>query len=161
MKRINDIFLVKLLSVICLLAVFAAGFLVFGKKQVTEEFIPPSFDDSAVSGVPSVSDDLWKELETDAFTVAVCNRIYVTGDYARVIFYNSSGNDCLLKLRMLDSDGSVIAETGLIKPYEYISDVYLQKKPYDDGKVILKIMAYEPDTYYSAGAVSVNADIFV
>ena len=60
---------------------------------------------------------------------------------------------------MLNKENSVISETGIIKPGEYIPRVYINSDSFSDETAVLKIMAYEPDTYYSEGAVSVNVNI--
>ena len=163
MKRTNDSLLIKILSVICILSVTAAAvFLIFGKRQIKEEFVPPPFDSSAITGTPEVQEKgNWQSLDTDAFSVSVYTDVYISDNYAEIMLHNPSDNSCLLMLRMLDGDKNIIAHTGLIRPDEYISRVKLSADCFSEDAAVLKIMAYEPDTYYSAGAVSVNADIFV
>lgn len=81
------------------------------------------------------------------------------GGAADVYFTNSSEQEVWLKLRVLDEDGSIIGETGLIKPGEYVKSVLIDKDVSDGSSIKLKIMAYEPQTYYSAGAVTLNTQI--
>ena len=60
---------------------------------------------------------------------------------------------------MLDENGNTLGETGLIKPGEYVQSVELDRVPKVGTPIVLKIMAYQPDTYYSEGAVSLNTTI--
>ncbi|MCI7345781.1 MAG: hypothetical protein SPF67_01215 [Eubacteriales bacterium] len=43
-----------------------------------------------------------------------------------------------------------------MKPNEYIKTIEFIETPQKGEKIKLKIMAYEPDTYYSAGAVTLS-----
>ena len=61
-----------------------------------------------------------------------------------------------LKVRVLNSDGNILGESGLIRPGEYVQSVALQTIPSSGSAVALKIMAYEPETYYSAGTVTLT-----
>ena len=60
---------------------------------------------------------------------------------------------------MFDEQGNMLGETGLIKPNEYVKYVTLSKTLEVGTKIKLKIMGYEPHTYYSAGAASLNTQI--
>ena len=51
---------------------------------------------------------------------------------------------------------NILGETGLVRPGEYVQTVALTTIPKSGTPITLKIMAYEPDTYYSAGAASLN-----
>lgn len=75
---------------------------------------------------------------------------------ADVYFTNSEKFDVWLKLRVLTADGTLLGETGLIRPGEYVKSVSLTSEVEDGTAIKLKIMAYEPDTYYSAGSVTLN-----
>ena len=46
-----------------------------------------------------------------------------------------------------------------MKPGEYVKSVSIDKDISDGSSIKLKIMAYEPQTYYSAGAVTLNTQI--
>ena len=57
-------------------------------------------------------------------------------------------------------DEKVVGETGLLKPGEYIKEVKLDKSLKKDDEITLKVMGYEPDTYYSAGSISLNTKVW-
>ena len=94
-----------------------------------------------------------------AFKCSICGNVIASGGAADVYFTNSSEQEVWLKLRVLDEDGNIIGETGLIKPGEYVKSVSIDKDISDGSTIKLKIMAYEPETYYSAGAVTLNTKI--
>ena len=74
-------------------------------------------------------------------------------------FTNDDGNEVWLKLRILDEEDNILAETGLLKPNQYVRTVTFDTVPENRANIKLKIMAYEPDTYYSAGAVTLNTTV--
>ena len=64
-----------------------------------------------------------------------------------------------LDYRVLDENGEMLGETGLIKPNEYVKYVALSRELPQGTKIKLKIMGYEPQTYRSAGAATLNTTI--
>lgn len=137
---------------------FAALF--FGEPQIQMEFTPPPFEESAEKGIPNVPGNLgWDELNASAFKVSVCGKVFFENEKAVVWFTNPDENTLWLKLRIIDSEGDIIGETGIIRPGEYIKDVSLSGEISDGMPIILKVMSYEPETYYSAGAISLNTVI--
>ena len=129
-----------------------------GGKTEPAEFVPPKFDPAAQSGMPEVADKSWTQLYRDgmSFSAHVCGKVIVNDGSADVFFTNDEGNDVWLKLRILDENDNILAETGLLKPNEYVKSVSFTKIPKSGAKIKLKVMAYEPDTYYSAGSVTMN-----
>ena len=91
-----------------------------------------------------------------SFSAHVCGKVIIENDSAELFFTNGSGNNVWLKLRILDEKNHILAETGLLKPNEYIKTIEFIETPQKGEKIKLKIMAYEPDTYYSAGAVTLS-----
>lgn len=147
--------------VLCALAVTAMCLsLALGNGQTQAEFIPPPFDANACIGTPEVSEKLgWNELDAQAFKVSVCGGIVPSDASADIWLTNPDSNSVWLKLRVLDMDGTILGETGLIKPGEYLQSVSLGSVPPSGTAIVLKIMAYEPETYYSAGAISINTTV--
>ena len=90
------------------------------------------------------------------FSALVCGEIRAENGRADVYFTNEADNNVYLRLKITDSDSNVLAETGLIKPGEYVKSISFDKSPYSGQTIKMKIMAYEPDTFYSAGAVTLN-----
>lgn len=125
----------------------------------SQEFVPPEFDSGAAVGAPSVPNDMgYLEVykEGMSFNAFVCGEVNIKDGKADIYFTNPEKNTLWMKLRIFDENGKVIAETGLIKPNEYLKTVSFDTVPKNNSKITMKIMTYEPNTYYSGGAVSLN-----
>lgn len=152
---------VPVLAAVCLLclAVMTIALICTGTPS-QKEFTPPPFDASVVSGTPEVPEELgWQELDAQTFRVSVCGAAVLEGSQADVWLTNPEGNNVWLKLRILDEDGEVLGETGLIRPGEYVQSVTFDTVPASGVEISMKVMAYEPETYHSAGAVTLNTTI--
>lgn len=148
-------------AVICVLSLVVMLIaLTVGHKQVQEEFTPPSFDVYAIAGSPVVPEGLgWTELDCKAYKVSVCGQVVANGNSADLWLYNPESNTVWLKVRILDEKGNTLGETGLLKPGEYVQSTELERVPADGSAIALKIMAYQPDTYYSEGTAILNTSI--
>lgn len=93
------------------------------------------------------------------YRFSVCGNVMTEGNEAVVYLTNPAENEVWMKLRVLDENGNVLGETGLIKPGEYVKSVALNTLPDAGTKISLKIMGYEPETYRSAGSVTLNTAI--
>lgn len=155
-------------QVTVLAAVFAVAVIIMivallaPKEAERGEFVPPTFDASAVEGTPEVPEGLGYSApfqEGMAYRFAVCGNVTMDGRQALVYFTNPAENETWTKLRIYDESGNVLGETGLIKPGEYVQYVELNKELASGTPIKLKIMGYEPDTYLSAGSVVLNTQI--
>ena len=145
-----------LAAAICILSLVIMLFALTAQKppQIAGEFTPPPFDSTAVVATPLVPDGLgYSELDCQAYKVSLCGKLNANGD---IWLTNPESNEVWLKVRVLDENGNILGETGLVRPGEYIQTVDLISVPKAGTPVTLKIMAYEPETYYSAGAASLN-----
>ena len=157
--------IVRLLGAACVVAliVLIAVICISVRKQtpIVGEFSPPPFESAAVYGVPEVDETLgWSELSVRAgYIVHVCGVLNADDDGTVAVFFSSDAdNDVWLKLRLKNADGATIGETGILKPGEYVERVTLN----DDaasGEVVLQILGYEPETYYSAGSVTLATEL--
>ena len=162
MKRSNRVILI--LSLLCIVS---AGLMIMslcvgGRDEV--EFVPPKFDESVKQGIPPADETEsygWAEISQDGipYKVAVCGNIRIMNGSAFVFLTNYAENNVWLKLRILDGEGNIVAETGLAKPGEYVESAKLTRTMEKEEPVKLKIMAYEPQTYYSAGSIMLNTTV--
>jgi NADPH-dependent 2,4-dienoyl-CoA reductase/sulfur reductase-like enzyme len=144
-----------LVSVILMIAALANP-----KVGEPQAFTPPPFEDTAVSGVPAVPEGLgWGELDAKVYKASVCGVIRVEDGSADVWFTNPESNTVWLKLRILDKNGNILGETGIIKPGEYVQSIVFDTVPASGQAISMKLMAYEPETYHSAGVVTLNTTI--
>jgi len=122
------------------------------------KFTPPPFESAAVTGVPEVDEALgWSELAIrEGYVVHVCGMLNASADGIVPVWFSSdSGNSVWVKLRMRSGDGSILGETGILKPGEYVESLQLRDMAAltSGMDVVLQVMGYEPETYYSAGSV--------
>lgn len=158
MTKENKLLLTLSIACAIALAVMVIALCMTGGAE-QKPFESPPFDTNAVEGEPSVSQTLgYSVLYQDgmSFKVGICGNVNIKGSTADVYFTNVSENALWLKLRVLDSKGDIIGESGLIKPGEYLKSVELNSSVKADERVTLKIMSYEPDTYYSLGAITLT-----
>lgn len=150
------IILAAVLCVALLIAVIA----LYTMPQPTQgEFIPPEFDAAAIAGEPQVPQELgYSKIYRDGmeFSAWVCGKVTQESGAAVVYFTNPSENNVWMKVRMMDQKGNVLGESGLILPGEYVRTVSLAKELKPGSAVSMKIMTYEPETYFSMGAVTLN-----
>ena len=153
MKTIRNILIFVILATLVL------GVVACREKQ--PEFVPPPFDEAAQAGTPTVPEGLgWEEIDANGlYRVSVCGVVTLNGNKSDVYFTNPEGNNVWLKLRIMDEGGNILGQTGLIKPGEYVQSVTFDTVPEKGAKIVMKVMSYEPDTYYSAGAISLNTVI--
>lgn len=147
------------LSVICIMSVICMA-LVLSFPTRFADFTPPPFDAAAEKGAPAVPEGLgYQVLDAQLFHAGVCGEITVADAAAYIWLTNPESNSVWLKLRIIDMSGNILGETGLLTPGQYVQSVTLNTVPEPGTPVVLKIMAYEPETYYSAGSVSINTTI--
>ena len=162
-KKVKSVAAVYILLIIAVLSVITMIIaLSLSEKDEKGEFIPPEFDAAAVKGIPDVPENLgYSSPYQDgmAYRFSVCGYMTMDSNKAVVYFTNAAENDVYLKLRLLDVNGKTLGETGLLKPGEYVKDVELNVIPSAGTGIILKIMSYEPDTYMSAGSVTLKTTI--
>lgn len=152
---------VPVLVMVCLLCmVMMASALVYTQIPAQGEFTPSPFEETEVSGTSDVPKESgWQELDAQAFWVSVCGGVVLEGNRADVRLTNPEDNTVWLKLRILDEAGKVLGETGLIRPGEYVQSVIFDTVPASGTEISMKVMAYEPETYHSGGAVTLNTII--
>ena len=154
MKKKNTPLIIA--AAICVLSLIVMVVALTGQKQpqVAGEFTPPPFDTAAVVGIPDVPDGLgYSELDCKVYKVSLCGKLGADG---QIWLTTPESNEVWLKVRILDAKGNILGETGLVRPGEYVQTVALTTIPKSGTPITLKIMAYEPETYYSAGAASLN-----
>ena len=126
------------------------------------QFTAPPFEENAVIGEPQVAQELGYSLFSQddiPYSFSVCGRVTTHDTKAIVYFTNPKDNDCWLRLRVLDEKGSILGQTGILRSDEYVEGVVLSRPLSKGTKITLKIMGYEPDTYYSVGAIQINTTI--
>lgn len=151
---------ITVLAALCAaaLAVMTAVLIYIGQTR----FTPPPFDPAARSGIPDVPEELgYSELDATAFRFSAAGVLTVDSGSTDLWLTNPAGSTVWLKARILDTDNALLGESGLLRPGEYVQTVTLDRVPAQTAPVTVKIMAYEPETYYSAGSVLLQTQLFV
>lgn len=153
-----------LLSTVCAVLVIALLISVLSAsyREPTVNFIPPEFEAPAVSGIPEVPDGVgYDRIYKDGMTYCVylSGEVVLENGEAVVWFTNPAENTQWLKLRIYGEGDALIGETGLLKPGEYLRSVPVTGELTSGTPIKIRIMGYEPDTYLSAGAITVNTTI--
>lgn len=143
---------------VCVLFMLVA--FVMPRQTTKGEFMPPPFAASAEEGIPAVSSELgWYTPQADglSFKVSVCGEVIMKDGKADIYLTNYESNDVWLMARIMDENGNVLAKSGIIRPGEYVQTIEFDKLPQNGQTIYYKVMAYEPDTYYSAGSITLEA----
>lgn len=156
MKKTN---LIIILSILCAASVVGMVLaLCFGRPRA--DFTPPPFESNAQTGAPLVPEMRgYQELNVGIFRVFLCGEVCLEDDAADVWFTNPAENHVWLKLRILDAEGVVLGQTGILRPGEHVRQVALSEPVAVDTPIVLKVMAYEPETYHGAGALELHTVI--
>lgn len=141
------------LGILCL-CLLALLLWILHTEKTSATFSPPSLDPQRQAGSPDP--DLAPELQTldvGAYQIQICSQPRFKQRHAQVWLVNAAENQAWIKIRISDSQGNILGESGLICPGEYLCDVALSVQPESGATIKMKIMAYAPQTYYSLGAV--------
>lgn len=135
--------------------------LMFILANNNKPFIPPPFDSTALSGTPQVPNNLgYSPLDVEqGYKAFICGNIAANNGNVDIYFTSPETNTVWLQLQILSERGEVLAETGILKPNEYVKSVVLQKGITSDTNVMLKIIAFAPDSFVSMGTVSLNTTL--
>lgn len=125
-----------------------------------ETFVKPEFDSNVLTEIP-------ENINYQDSTIKIKENydIYINGlpklenDDLVIDFISIDTNNIWIKIRVLNENEEVIAESGLVKPGEYLKSVKLNKQINKTDQVIYMIIGYEIDTYLSAGTIKLNTRI--
>ena len=154
--------IVAIIACVIMITVAAIVTIVVANRPPKVVFIPPEFDANAIDGAPEIPKEYkYGELSQEKlpFKAGLCGESFMENGSIVLYFTNPSDNNAWLKLRITDDQGTVIGESGLIKPGQYLRSVKLSKEITEDTTVSVKIMSYEPDTYNSLGAVPMKITV--
>ena len=147
-----------LLWILLLLFILIGGCL-FSINQ-KQKFVEPDFEEKVKNGMPQV-----ENIDESLIEIADGYEFYVApipliADQSLVVNFSSiDGNNVWIKLRILDKNGKIIGESGLLKPGQYIEKLPLKDKINVGDEITYVIMGYEIDSYLSAGTVSLKTKV--
>lgn len=124
-------------------------------------FVPPSFDSAAIPGVPEIPEGLdYRNLDIkEGYRVSMCVNPTLEDGSVPLYFTADAANTLWVSAMILSAEGDTLGRTGLLKPGEYVELVALENPPQESGEILVKILSYDPKTYYSLGVA--NAQILL
>lgn len=157
----------KLYLCIAILAIsvaVVAGLVVWAFHERAEimTFSPPPFDSEAQQGTPHLPEDSgYFPLSTkDGKEFSVCGHLVAKNSKVDIYFTNNDVNSVYAKCQIILQDGTMLGETGLVKPGEYVQSVTLSRRvPSGTSNAQIRVMTYEPETYHSEGEAHLKTKI--
>lgn len=151
------------LAALCAVAVIGMIFALTAAPGGSEgAFTPPPFEPAAEVGTPQVPREAgYGELDAKAFRFSAAGELTAQNGEVEVWLTNPAENTVWLKARLLDEQGNILGESGLLRPGEYLRTVRLDTVPQSTAPIALKIMAYEPETYYSVGSAVLKTTLII
>lgn len=133
--------------------------MVSSMKSSESTFVAPEQELNAVEGVPDTDDPDYARIEDEnlPFKTAVCGMPKASDEGLAVYFTNPETNEGPLMLQILDENGLILAQTGLIDPGYYLESIDVDL---DSGKEItMKVNGYSKAGYYSIGSFELQTQV--
>ena len=148
-------------SVISVLLIAGAVFVYLDKTS----YKPPAFSDQAMEGTPEVDEKCdyhMVDLPMVTYKTYLCGVPNATKKSVDLCVTNHESNDIYMLAQIYNSDDEKIAQTGLIKPGQYIKNINLSK-PLNAGenKIKIHVCGFEKETFYSAGTMRLELTVDV
>lgn len=160
----SNIQLTAVMSAVCTLSVIVmiiTAVWAAGRNDRESLFVPPGFDSNAMTGLPEVPENLpYAPIEVEqGYTMYLLAELHEQDGAADIYFTSPETNTMWLMLRVIDHEGKVLGETGIICPGEYVKSIAVSNVSDTETNVKLKVIAFQPETYISMGSVSLNTVI--
>ena len=95
------------------------------------------------------------------FTAGLIGEPEMKDGVAEIYFTSAAENTVWLKCKILAEDGTLLGETGVLKPGTYVQSVTIQKKLKHDTPIKYRVISYEPETYYSEGSANIATTLHI
>lgn len=128
----------------------------FGKPA----FVAPEWEQSAQTGIPEPEKGMGYESITapTGFSASLCGTMYQQEDGSLLIYLtNPENNDTNIQCRIQSGDGTLLYQSGVLKPGEYLECMKLLTKiPNEAIPIKIEIYGFEKDTWYSKGTITLD-----
>lgn len=147
--------------ILCILSLGTMTIALVTHSQVQAVFTPPAFDHSAQTGTPTPPEELkYTPVEVeDGYHFSVCAQPTEKNGKVQIYFTSETSNTVWMKLQIYNSSGTMVGETGVIRPGEYVQELPLTKTVDAGEEIHLKVIGYTPETWYSAGNVELKTQL--
>ncbi len=142
-----------LILVLCI----SFGYIYIRYAEGYRTFHPPRHEASAAGGIPSLENvQHYEELPVrDGYTVGIDTSPLYRDDKLYLNVANRKDNTVWFLVQVYLGD-ELIAKTGIFYPNEYVEKILCSKELSADDKILIKVLAYEPDTYHSEGVAKIS-----
>jgi hypothetical protein len=158
MTKLEKLIALSALLLCAALLTVSVWLVVKGKDPVADEFVPPEMQTGTVKGFPDVLTEEMRFVMLPVggeFTVGLCTNAPLRDGRLYLYFTSHEENDVLLRITVSDEDGTLLGETGLIKPNCFLPDLALSSEP-RGSKLSIRVISYEEGTYYSRGTTKLT-----
>jgi hypothetical protein len=92
---------------------------------------------------------------SEEFSVGLCGAPQLREDGTLGLYFtNPAENQVWLRLRLYDEAGTLLCESGLLRPGEFLPAVRLSAPAAPGASLSARIYSYEPDTYFNRGSAT-------
>lgn len=125
-------------------------------------YTPPEYEVSAIVGEPNPTEDfLYGGMDTAYnFRVQMATNLYQQENGSvKVFFTNVEENDVNLMCEIIDEETEkTLYKSGVVRPGEYVESLEPVEKFSNEAKdIMIKIYAFEPEDWYSAGTIEIGS----
>lgn len=146
-------------AVLFLLGLILIGVLYFSVHAMAKPKIGNYLmETNAKSGVPAVAEEYYYSnvAVKKGYELKICGNPKIEGNKVYLYPTNPMGNQVWFKVVVLDENSSKLGESGILKQNQHTEFVELYEPITAQTKVTLLIVAYEPNSFESAGNVSLE-----
>ena len=154
MDKQQKIIISVLCVVLALLLAFTLIILIHGPFTYFE---PPLADENAQTGIPQLTEGTLGSITGGpGFRFLLAKEpMYENGKVA-LYFTSPETNTVWMVAELCDANGNTIGKSGLLRPGEYVESITVYEDATVGEAITVRILSYEPDTYYSMGSVNVD-----
>ena len=121
------------------------------------KFVPPPPETNAIKGAPTLEEGVLGSVTGGpGFRAVMAKEPVLTQGEIFIYFTSPETNEVWMTIELLDEEGKVICESGLLKPGEYVDRLAVLDGAVVGKSVWARVLSYEPDTYLSHGSVSIE-----
>ena len=150
----------KICILTCLTAILCAG-IAFGYIRYAQgyrAFRAPEHEVLAKEGMPAIT-GAYQELPIrEGYVVGLCTTPVCEGKTLHLNVANKEGNTVWFLVRIYKNE-ELIATSGILYQNEYLADLPCDAVLQAGNEILVKIVAYEPETYHSEGTVQISCQV--
>jgi|LGOV01.1.fsa_nt_gb hypothetical protein len=153
----------RIVVVVFIVAVIVVSAFIYNRIESGPNFKIPNFDPQVKSGEPNPPIDLGYVTVPieEGFEIKLCGRLFIQDNVIDIYATNLENNDVWIKIELENEEGQLIAESGIIKPGEYLKSLELIKNVSEaESQVKIIVIGYEPETYESRGVVEMKTLLY-